>query len=700
MRPLVAAALTVLALAVASLPAAAQTSTRTEQSGADQAVPAQQALERGEYERARKLSLEHDDAASLLVRATLAEYDDDLRLATRFARAAFERAAEEPTRARAAAEVGRLMRAQGEWDAAETHLREYLAEDSKAHPVRLELGRLLLDRGKRGEAEALLDQFSRYFNNGGLTTARQLTWLGRAMQLMGSFDDAHYAFEQAHQKDPEYVPGLVAWAELLLSKYNTADAERTLKEALEVNPKHPGALVAMARLEMETKNYFDDARAYLDRAAEVAPGDPDILLTRAELAIYDSDCRQATQTATSVLAARPKYLDAFVVQAACRYLGDDQKGFETVRDRALAIKPDFARLYTKTADYARLVHRYVEVVELNRKALELREGFAPALLGLGIGLSRIGKEDEAIRYLKKAFDADPYNVRAFNMVELYEKTMPKYSFVRHDGFELRTHESEQATLETLVPGLVAEAIETYESKYEFKADEPLAVEIYPNPSTFGVRSVGLPHISPHGICFGRVVITRSPSDGNFNWRQVVWHEMAHVYHIQKGQYRVPRWFTEGLAEYETNIKDPAWVRHHDREIVAAMRDGDIPSVVELDKRFTQARSYKGILRAYHLSSLVIHFIVQEHGFGAINRMLEAFPEKIDTGKVIEHALDRDVETFDAKFRAWLERRYANFNRQFVVDVDSIPAARKLRERLADDSNTAVLRAKLSGALLR
>lgn len=661
---------------------------------------AEKAFESGDYERAAQLAMRHDDAASLLVRARLAEFDGDLGLAARFARTAAQRAVQPRTKARAVAAVGRLKQASGEWKEAEAELRGYLSEHPKALPVRLQLGRLLVARGAQAEAEAVLDQFSKYYNNGLIDDARELQWLGEAMWELGSFDDANYAFQKMYDLDPKNVDGLVAWGELLMSKYNTPDAKRTLEEALEVNDKHPGALVAMARLEMQTKNYFDGARAYLDRAEEVAPRDPALRTTRAELDIFDSDCEQATKIAKSVLAERPRYLDAFVIEATCRYLADDKEGFEAVAKQALAIKPDFAQLYTETAHYAQMVHRYVEVVELERKALELRPGYPPALLGLGIGLTRIGKENEGVTFLKKAFDADPYNVRAYNMVELWDKTMPNYDLTAYEHFKLRTHQSQTAALNLMVPELVKEAMATYEKKYHFKAREGLEVEIYPRAETFGVRSVGLPHISPTGLCFGRIVIARSPSDGNFNWRQVVWHEMAHVYHIQKAQYRVPRWFTEGLAEYETNVKDPAWIRHRDREIVAMLDDGDLPSVVELDKRFTQARSYKGILRAYHLSSLVIHFIVEEHGFEAINKMLDQFPKKLDTGKVIEAALGEDVATFDKKLEQWLRKRYSNFDQQFVVDLETIEPARKLEKKLSKNPDDAVARAQLAVARLR
>lgn len=660
---------------------------------------AETAFERGNLEQAKRLAYARDDASSLWVRARLAEYDGDLELAQRFAASAQARAQDPGLRARAAALAGRYQRNMGQWDGAEKSFRDFLNAHTDALPVRLELGRLLVDRGVQAEARVILKPFGDAFNHGRIHTARQMAWLGEAMWLMGSFDDANYAFEKMYEIDARYVDGLVLWAQLLLSKYNQRDAKRTLDEALKINGKHPGALVTMAELEIQTSNYYDDARGYLERAEAVWPTSPDLLLTRAKLQIYDSNCAGAADSADSVLRLRPRDVDALTIKAACRYLADDKSGFEKLVKQALAIKPDLARIFTETAGYAQRVHRYFEVIELDRRALKLRPGFPPALLDLGIGLSRVGRESEAIEYLNKAFEADPYNVRAFNMVELYDKTMSKYEFQNYEIFRLRTRRDQSDALNLMLPDLVGEAIETYETKYKFEVPDPIDVEIFPEPATFGVRSVGLPQISPTGLCFGQVVIARSPSDGNFNWRQVLWHEMAHVYHIQKAGYRVPRWFTEGLAEYETNIKDPAWSRHRDAEIVTMMREDDLPSVVDLDARFTQARSYTGILRAYQLSSLAIHYIAQTYGFEAVNRMLEAFPKHLKTGKVIEVALKTDVAKFDAGFKAWLQKRYLNFKQQFLVSVEAIEPIRVLRKKLRDSPDNPVLRAQLAYAQL-
>lgn len=658
------------------------------------------ALLHGEREKLRRLARGHDDVSSLLARAYLAELDGDLEEARRYVEAAAEQASgEEVMRAVALADA-RLARAAGDWDAAEKRLREALSTHSRAYYVRVELGDLLIARGRDSEAEPILDQLSQEFNSGRLDAAPGLYALGRAMALLGSYKDANHAFELAYEKDSQFVPGIVEWGELLLSKYNTADAERTFQDALEVDDRHPGALVGMANVVMETQNYYAEAREHLRRAKRRYPSSPRVLLTRAELAIHDGEWKLALDFTKKVLDQRPKHLEALAVQAAVHYLRDDREAFDRVKKRALELNPTYADVYTRTAEFAVMVHRYREGVELNRKARKLDQGNSEALMGLGIGLSRLGRIDRAAEVLQKAFDADPYNVRAYNMLQFFDETLPEYDVFRHDRFLLRAHQSQSELVDDLVSPLVSEAIETYTQKYSFEPADEMSVEIYRKPETFGVRTVGLPNISPHGICFGQVVATRSPREGNFNWRQVVWHEMAHVYHIQESGYRVPRWFTEGLAEYETNVKEPSWVRHHERRIAGALRDDDIPSITELDRRFSQARSYQEILEAYHLSSLVIHFIVDKWGFDTVDEMVTAFGEKVRTRRVIEETVGVSVQKFDAEFRAWLQKRLSGFDRQLLISLKGLDPPQKLRETTPESRRDGWYHARLAVGEMR
>ena len=655
----------------------------------------QDAMKRGDYELAGQLASRHDDPASLIVRSKLAVMKGDYADARRFAEVALEKSTRAEDVEAATLAVAQHDIRDGKLAEAEESLRAALMKNPFAHGVRLELGELLWSQGKRDAGREILDQFSTFFNNGRLTTAHGLTSLGLAMHRLDSFDDANYAFEQAYKADQDDPTALAEWGMLFLEKYNIADADVSFKEALEINPNHVKALVGAGMVEMMTSRQSDNARAFFDRARAIAPRDPELLAVMGHLAMNDADYELARKHAEQILADNARDLEALAILAAVAYIEDDFERFTELRDKALAINPKSGDLLATVGEYGVRVHRYVKAMEIYRAALEIEPENARALLGLGIGLSRIHKEDEAVEILRRAFDVDPYNVRAYNMLELYDKTMPNYSFRQYPDFRLRAHNDQFDMIDMFVSPVVSDSISVYKKKYNFAPDKELAVEIFPNPTTFSVRSVGVPSISPHGICFGQVVTMRSPSDGNFNWRQVVWHEMAHVFHIQLSKARVPRWFTEGLAEYETNVWDPSWRRHHNKELAAVVFAGEIPSVLELDYGFTHARSQIEVLRAYHLASLAVHFVAEEFGFDKVVGMLRGWAEYNDTVVVLDKVLGVDVETFDKKLLAWLELRLLNFNNQKIVDFESMPSPEQLARKIKLNQRDAFAHAQLA-----
>ena len=657
--------------------------------------PLDAALQRGDYMLARQLALRHDDTTSMLARSQLAQLDGSLKEALRLARIAKEQASRPDEELAASVRVANLLFELGEWRESEVLLRNTLKAYPDAHEVRLELGLRLLARGEVVESKPILDFFTSLYNDGRLKTSDDLLLLARAMHAQKSYDDANYAFQQAHDLEPGNTQVLVYWGELFLEKYNAVDALKNFEDALKINPRHARALVGKAAVEMMRTRRADEVMPLLDRVAEVAPEYPEMWLLKAHMALRDSDYKSAAQAAQRVLKQRPRQVDALTVLAIIDYLQDDAPAFAQSSKAVLEINPRAAEFWAQVGEYGVMVHRYVEAMDLYRKALAIDPQNSTALVGLGIGFSRINKEDEGIEYLNRAFEVDPYNMRAYNMVELYEKTMPSYSFKEYAGYKVRAHNAEFEMINLFVGPVVEDAMTVFTKKYDYTPEPGLAVEIYPDAATFGVRSVGLPHVSPHGICFGRVVTVRSPSDGNFNWRQVVWHELAHVYHLQLSRSRVPRWFTEGLAEYETNIHDPGWQRHHDRELAIQVFHGAIPSVLELDFGFTHAKSQVEVLRAYHLASLSLHYIAETWGFEKIVGMLHGFAKYNDTQKVIKAVLGSSVQDFDQGFKSWLERRLMNFEHQLMLSIEDLPTQEQLTRKLKLNKLDALAQAQMA-----
>ena len=354
----------------------------------------------------------------------------------------------------------------------------------------------------------------------------------------------------------------------------------------------------------------------------------------------------------------PERPQALALRAASAWLRGDTQTYEQLELDALMADPRSARFYWTVGEHAVRHFRYVDAVGLFEQAIALDAGFAPALISLGIAYSRVGDDERALRFLQRAFDADPFHVEAFNMANLWEQMLMEYRFVDDaevEGLRYRFHREEAEVLERYVPDAMRAAWQTYVERYGFTPETPVSIEVFRDQSTFSVRSIGLPHAGQQGICFGQVVTSRSPSEGSFNWHQVMAHELSHVFSLQRSNYRVPRWFTEGLAEYDTMLSRPEWYREQDLALVRALQRDRLLSVNELDRAFTDVERFEQVLEAYYQAALTVEFIGNTWGYDALLSMLECTPTRI---AALTEALGLGVEAFDARFAEHLRQRYA------------------------------------------
>jgi len=652
----VAAGLLACLVAAATLAPASEATAQT-----PQLDEASAALERGRYEEARKIltplaNQKFNYDAKILdsrLKMLTGEYDEaELQV-----KRALARARTDDDTATAVILRGDIEALRGNYDDAIRSFSRVVEEFPKFTQARVKLGEVLWTVGRTAEARKVLDSLADDYNAGKMKSASDLTLVGMAVWRLEYFDDANGVLNDAVDIDPTYIPAYIVWGNLFLDKYNINDARYAFTRALKVNPNHPEALLGMARVELADSHNYSNARRLIEQALKVNARMPQAFVLEAQLQIDEEDYDGAIVTLDKALRVNPNDLDALTLTATCYRLKDDTANFDKLRKRVLRVNPKFARFYSTVADFSVKVHRYEEAIQLDLEALKLEPDFWRAFVDLGVGYTRIGDDKKGFDYLKKAFDNDPYNVRAFNMVELYEKTMPRYSFVERGPLRFRFHDDEKAVLEKVVPPMMEEAYEALRKRYHFTPARPVSIEIFQDPDTFGVRSVGLPQISPHGICFGKVVTARSPNTGDFNWAEVLWHELAHVFHIQMSHSRVPRWFTEGLAEYDASQGRDEWRREQDLDIVAALVDGSLISVRDLNRGFTQATSIRQIVTAYFQSTLIIEFLVNQAGFDAVLTALKLYGAGKQTPEVLRTITGLDIPAFDRAFKSYLEQRY-------------------------------------------
>ncbi len=579
-----------------------------------------------------------------------------------------------PHRARARALAGAALLARGKLTEAAAALAPVVGKPGAVGMrAAVLLGRVHLQQGKAEQAKAAFERLYDLFDGDKIdrSSAEQLTLVAMACRYTDNFRDAADTLKDAKSTDPLFLEAYLELGEISLEKYEAGHAERHFGDVLRANPNHPRALVGMARVKLEQTADVTAALKLLARARKVAPGDPEPRVALASVMLDAEQYREAEEQLVRALERNPRHLLALSTLAASFVLRDDKGSFERTRAKVLQLNPRHGAFYRVVVRHMVRHHRYAEALKMGHLAIKLDPRDWYALASLGTNYLRQGDDKTGLTYLKRAWKGDRFNVRTFNLLNLFEDVIAReYTFVSSKHFRLRVHRDEAALLQRTVIPLLEEAYALYVKKYRFKPSGPITVELFRNPKHYAVRTVGLPGLGALGVCFGKVITSISPLAGRFNWGQVLWHELNHVFTIQLSRSRVPRWLTEGLADMEPTLRRPEWKREHDFDIFRAMARGKRRSVRHMNTAFTRARNMNDMVLAYYQGSLLARYLVQRHGLARVIAGLKAFAR----GKRVAQVLPiitggQSLKELDRRFWAAQKKRLAHYNKGFYVDPE-------------------------------
>ncbi|MCA9626743.1 MAG: tetratricopeptide repeat protein [Myxococcales bacterium] len=621
-------------------------------------------------------------------------YDDALK-------AAKSAAKDKQFKAEATTYGAKALRHEGKLDEA-LALLETVEKEPEARAARLLQGEILLEKGKRSEAEAPLMTLIEDYNSDKITEtdAAGLAMVGRAAHLLRAPQDANDAFNQAERAKTGDIQTLLWRAELFLEKYDPGHAEEVIKEVLQQAPNHPEALVWMAHVKLAQALDFDAAVRLVNQALKVNPKLGNAHFVLAGINLRDMELADADKHLDDGLKFNPRDLDLLSLKAAVRFLADDDAGFQKAKRRVLKLNPQYSRMYQIIGEYAEWEHRYDEIVAMMREALKIDSEDAKAEAQLGLNLIRAGDDAAGLKALQSAFDKDGFNVRVYNTLNLYEKTIPtEYVTVKEGQYTFRYHKDERAILERYIPGLMRDAWKAMVKYYGFTPSQPIGVELYADRQDFAIRTSGLPGTAIQGVCFGKTLASMSPKNETFNVGMTVWHELAHVFHIQMSKSHVPRWFTEGMAEYETIVARPEWQREQDQDLYSALRDDRLPKLGNMNKAFTRAEELSDIATAYYASSQILVMLGEKYGRAKLNQMLELWGEGKRTPEVLKQALGKDSTELDREFAAFTSKLLGRYKKQFMPITRTGPFE-AAEEAATKDPKSAKAQTTYALALLR
>ncbi|HEY4239455.1 MAG TPA: tetratricopeptide repeat protein [Kofleriaceae bacterium] len=581
--------------------------------------------------------------------------------------------------------------------------RAALEQLHKDHPpdrqVRTMLAQLREALGDKLGAKVLYDETIKESDHNKLDLDDPIqTWdLAIAARGTSQFQLANDAFRETLKLRPQLVEAGVDWADLFVQKYAAALAEQTLEEVLKVNPNDPDAHAAMAEVVAGTSYDLALVRNHLDAALAVNPKNARALKVRASISIDQNQWDDANKTLDGVLAIDKDDVEAIALKATIAWLRDDTKGYDAQRARAFAVNPAYAELYRVVASAAVREHRYLEAIELEKEAVKLKPDFYEAMAGIGQGYLRLGLEKEGIDWLDKSWSGDPYNVRTMNLRRLFKETIPKeYTITVAKDFRIRFHTDEQKALARYLVPTMERAFNDMVKRYGFTPKTPITLELYADKNDYAIRTVGLPDIGGAlAVCFGQVITAMSPANGDLNWGMILWHELGHVFAIQLSNSRVPRWFTEGLSEYETLIARPEWRRENDADLYGAVLNNTLPSIADLNSEFVQPDT-NAVVVAYYQSAVTIEYLAQTYGFPKIVEALKLYGKGKETPEVLLAITGRTIPQLDTDLRAYLAIRLAPYAGTFKLPTRGFDDVTKL-EIAADAAPRSAL-AKANVAL--
>lgn len=536
-------------------------------------------------------------------------------------------------------------------------------------PWRWVMAKAKLALGHIDEAMGLIDRIVDDYNRGFIGhNAWELWVVGEAAVMRRDWETAEEVYEQLDKNAPLFVPGQIAGGEYDRKREYHTRALRRLTRAVQTAPWHPGALVALARAQLENPyaetsgDAVENAQKALKANARFWPAHQ-LLAKVAILDLHYAEALAHLDAADALAPGQPLTLAYRGVIALLH--GKTQEYLEYEKKS----KPLLGNLefFMEVGRILNRHHRYALAVEAFQKGLQLDPSHPAMAAWLGISLLRVGREGDGVYQLRRAAQADPDLVMAVNVTRLYENVVfPHFVSVPKGNFLYRVSNDEWPWISKLVPPVLEEAFARYQKAYGYTPPLPIRIELYRNSADFTTLIAGQPvDTGILGVCFGSVIVALSPSAGRANWAMVLSHELAHTFHVEMTHGRVPRWFTEGLAELETSRARRLWRREMSRDLYAALSEGALRGIATLNEAFSHARNELEMITAYIHATWVLRYLLIHHGYSGIRRMLQLYTHETPTVQAIYEVTGLDAATFDQAFFTYLRVMFRKYASQFM-----------------------------------
>ena len=518
--------------------------------------------------------------------------------------------------------------------------------------------------------------------------------MGEGYWGLGDYEKAKSEFEIAVGMPKSPALWHVRYGMLFHERFNNEEAAKLYEEALGIDPK--SALAYLGLAELSAEGFDDKAAEYISRAIALDPKMVEAHEFLANMLLEDLKIDEAGKEADTAIEFSPyagagagansDALEAMAVHAAIDVLQDKNAEADAWLAKIKAVNPGYGEGYAIVARHLVLNRRFEDGVAYYRKAIAADPKGWAVRSELGINLMRLGQEDEPKQLLEESYLNGQTDAATSNSIKLLE-SYKNFVTYKDDTTILKLNKSEADLLRPYFEEQLHKTIATYSAKYKMTLTGPVQLEVYPDHTDFEVRALGMPGLGALGVTFGQVVAMDSPSGrvpGEFNWGATLWHEMSHVFILTATNYRVPRWFTEGLAVHEEGQANPEWANRLTPEVVSAIKAKKLLPVADMDKGFIFSEYPGQVLVSYYQAGTICDYIAERWGNDAILGMVHSFAELKTTPEAIQANLDETPEQFDKDYAVWLDKRVGTTVASFDAWREQLKALVGMAEKNDDD----------------
>ncbi len=631
-----------------------------------------------------------------------------------------------PKNADLVARLAELQFRRGDYTEAEKTARDALKLDGDHLRARLVLTDTLAETGRIKEALDGYVWFVRYYNRAQPKTAEDLLLVARGSLQYARWKSSSQIFRfiintlcpDALKDDPNSWQAMHLSGDVLLEKYNRAQALPEFQAALAINPRAADVLASQAGAAFQ-KHQMEKLSELIEQVLKINPQHVGALQLQADYQLQAGDLDAAKKAIDSALEVNPHDQRTLARLAALYLIQDGPPADETLAelltrldaiDQIDIAKPDrFTKLVQELAKRnphpGPFLNVLGETMEGRRK-FDLAEKFyrqamvsMPELstpkTNLGLLAMRTGQNDSAREILNDAFQADPFHVRVSNMRKVL-KLLDGYETISTDHFVIRVDSQADKILGRYMAEYLESIYPELTKQFDFEPPGRTIFEIFHNSKGlsghqwFSARMVGLPWIQTVGASTGMIVALTSPTAGekSFDWARVLKHEYVHIITLQQTQFNIPHWFTEALAVTSENIPRP---EEWNRLLAERVPQGDIRSLKNLNDGFIRPESPADWQFAYCQSKLYAEYMTKQFGADTIPKLLDAYRRNLPTEKAIPEVFEIPLDEFEAGYRKYLD--------EIVQDIqghrpqeESKSLAEVEKEYQADSENPAKMAA--------